>query len=143
MGTGVEVHLSTAWTRRMVPPWVHGSCHLWSPLSPSWALQPLPMRPRGFQRTEAAFANHLHLFLPGKRKITELGGISAFPSLSWEKRLVTDSKGLDKLSRRPSGEAREPPGTCAWPAAGEAGQGSAARSLLLSASSLHVPSQES
>lgn len=52
-------------------------------------MQPLPQRPPGLQQTEAAFANHLHLFLPGKMRVTVLGGISAFPPLSWEKQPVT------------------------------------------------------
>lgn len=68
------------------------------------------------QRTEVAFANDWHWFLPGKTKVTELGGRSAFPSPGWEKQLVPvilQVWGLclppdvqpEKGGREPSGQA--------------------------------------
>lgn len=87
---------------------------------------------------EAAFANHLHLFLSGKMKVTVLGGISAFPSLSREKQpvpVILKVWGLccppdaqpEERGRKPHGQAHL--GLEGTP--GQGGQGFTASPLLL------------
>lgn len=56
---------------------------------------------------KAAFANHLRLFLSGKMKVTVLGGISAFPSLSQEKQPVPVILKVWGLCRPPDAQPEE------------------------------------